>query len=140
MGTPTPKLNSLQIEAMQTQVFPAAKKPTFNAVMTVLQNEGYTIKTADYDTGFITGKSPTKSGFGFDGSTHTSILATAFVTPVKQNNKTASQIRLSFVENQEVTHNGTYTNSTQILDPEVYKKAFSNIRQQVFVAGSVTSS
>jgi hypothetical protein len=45
-----PKLNPLQIEAMQTQQFNAPKRKTFDAVMTVLQNEGYVIKAANYDT------------------------------------------------------------------------------------------
>ncbi|MCK4608665.1 MAG: hypothetical protein KAT71_04210, partial [Gammaproteobacteria bacterium] len=58
---PKPKLNSLQIEAMQTQEFNAPKRKTFDAVMTVLQNDGYVIQAANYDTGFITAKSSTRS-------------------------------------------------------------------------------
>lgn len=58
---PKPKLNPLQIQAMQTRDFEATKRPVFNAVMTTLQNEGYTVEAANYDTGFITAKSTTRN-------------------------------------------------------------------------------
>lgn len=65
-----PKLNPLQIQAMQTQEFMASKRTAFNAVMTVLQNDGFMIQSANFKTGYITAKSTT-SGQSFiqdDGS------------------------------------------------------------------------
>lgn len=150
---PKPQLNPLQIEAMQTQQFDGSKRKTFDAVMTVLQNSGYVIQAANYDTGFITAKSETKSSSSSFGETlmvalaagggaqpqHTSYDKTvsAFVSPVKVKQKTSTKVRLSFVAHQTITGNGTRTNDQQILNPDVYKKAFADIRQQIFVAGSM---
>ncbi len=155
MAPPPPQLNPLQIEAMQTQQFDAAKRKTFDAVMTVLQNEGYVIQAANYDTGFITAKSETQEasgmddpffqfamGFGGNGRPeHITFDKTvsAFVTPVKIKGKTSSKVRLSFVAHRTITGGGegTRTEDKQILDPELYKKIFADIRQQVFVAGAM---
>lgn len=133
---PAPKLNPLQIQAMQTQDFNAPKKKTFDAVMTVLQNEGYMIQTADLDTGFITGKSTTKSDGWGDQST---LSVTAFITKAKKKNKIYSHVRLSFVENKNVIQgrNSSYTISHQIIDTSLYRQVFNAIRQQVFVAGAM---
>lgn len=133
-GPPPPQLNPLQIQAMQTQEFTASKKKTFDAAMTVLQNDGYVITTADLDTGFITAKGPTQDNFG--QQVHLSI--TAFVTTYKSKGKTISRVRLSFVQNTTVSgQQGTFTQDQQILDTGLYKKTFNDIRQQVFVAGSM---
>lgn len=73
---PKPKLNPLQIQTLQTQAFTAAKRTTFNAVMTVLQNNGYLIQSANFKTGYITAKSPTsdKSFIAGDGSLQHEIM------------------------------------------------------------------
>ncbi len=60
-AAPPPKMNSLQIQAMQTRDFNTSKTKAFNAVMTVFQNDGYTIGTANKSTGYITGKGLTQS-------------------------------------------------------------------------------
>jgi len=150
---PKPKLNSLQIQAMQTQQFNTSKRNTFNAVMTILQNEGYVIQAANYDTGFITAQSATKnvnSGFGDifvdaliiggGGAAHPEHISynksvSAFVTPIKTaKHKSAAKVRLSFVAHKTISGNGTRTEDQQIIDSSVYKKAFVDIRQQLFVA------
>jgi hypothetical protein len=150
---PKPKMNSLQVQAMQTEQFNASKRNTFNAVMTVLQNEGYVIQAASYDTGFITAQSATKEAnpdfgdifvgalIGGGGGTaqpeHISYnkSVSAFVTPVQTaKHKSAAKVRLSFVAHKTISGNGTRTEDQQILDSSVYKKAFVDIRQQLFVA------
>ncbi len=150
---PKPELNSLQIQAMQTQQFNASKRNTFNAVMTVLQNEGYVIQAANYDTGFITAQSATKKvssdlgdmrfGLffgGVGGSAQPEHITydesvSAFVTPINTvKHKSAAKVRLSFVAHKTISGNGTRTEDQQIIDSSVYKKAFVDIRQQLFVA------
>ena len=159
---PKPKLNALQIQAMQTQEFTANKRKTFDAVMTVLQNEGYTIQAANFNTGFITAKSAAKASRsdagemyftpGFFGggvamrpqyeSRNKSV--TAFITPGKSTNKpnnkpkTTTRVRLNFIAHRTISGNGATSNQDQqILDTTVYKQAFNEIRQQVFVAGDL---
>jgi hypothetical protein len=142
---PPPKPTSLQVESMQTQTFETTKRKAFNAVMTVFQNKGYTIQSADLDTGFITAKSATTgvgSGIGPMGRapTHidTTMTATAFVSTLVKKDKTLAVVRLSFVINKTTSGvGGTYTENIQVLDANVYKMHFSDIRQQIFVASAV---
>ena len=124
------------VQRWQTQDFHASKKKTFNAVMTVLQNYGYVIQTADYNTGFITGKSPTQGG-GW-GNQQSTLSVTAFITSTKKKGKKYTHVRLSFVKHT-VTHQHrmSYTDSSQILSTSLYTKTFNAIRQQVFVAGAL---
>jgi len=122
-STPRPKLNPLQIQTMQSQNFTVSKKQAFNAVMTVFQNDGYIIQTADLDTGFITGKSPT--------SGNKSLAVTAFLTA---KTKKTTHIRLNFVRHVVMRHRRmAYTKTIQVLNTSLYKKTFNDIRQQVFV-------
>jgi hypothetical protein len=145
MQPPPPKPTSLQVEAMQTQTFETSKRKAFNAVMTVFQNKGYTIQSADLDTGFITAKSATTgagAGMGPMGRapTHidTTMTSTAFISTITKQNKTVAVVRLSFVINKTTSGiSGTYTDNIQVLDPDVYKMHFADIRQQIFVAGAV---
>lgn len=60
-------MTPLQIQAIQTQQFDANTRAAFNAVMLTLQNNGYTVQSANFKTGFITAKSPTR-GQPFIGS------------------------------------------------------------------------
>ena len=125
MAPPKPKLNPLQIQTMQSQDFTASKKQAFNAVMTVFQNDGYIIQTADLDTGFITAKSPT--------SGDERLMVTAFITA---KSKKTTHIRLNFVKHVTVRQGRmSYTKTIQVIDTSLYKKTFNDIRQQLFVGG-----
>lgn len=125
-----PQLNALQIETMQTRTFDVNKRIAFNAVVTVFQNLGYIVETADYDTGFITAKSPTNTNFF---GTTSCTKSTAFVTE-KSNGST--RIRINFVENSIFTTQQGQQNVTEtpIEDPQSYVNAFNKIRQQIFVS------
>src|SRR5262245_66112317 len=52
--TPTP----LQIQAFQSKGYESGKSMVFGSVMSVFQDLGYIIDSADKDTGFITASSP----------------------------------------------------------------------------------
>ena len=125
-----PRLNPLQIEAMQTHTFDVSKRIAFNAVITILQNLGYIIQTANFDTGFITAQSPQNTDFfGTTSSTKT----TAFIT--KRTEKT-TKIRINFVANNTYsTQKGQpIVNDTPIENAQAYVNAFNKIRQQIFVS------
>ncbi len=163
---PPPKMNALQIQAMQTRDFNTSKTKAFNAVMTVFQNDGYTIGTANKSTGYITakgvtqstpfvdqyGRMPSSSG-GFTSGmlkfmaggdnynsrnkpihTNYSINASAYVTPIKTGKKPSTKIRISYIQNKVVSGGDTSRTSLQVLDPNLYQKAFNDIRQQLFIA------
>ncbi len=162
---PPPKPNALQIQAMQTREFKASKKKAFNAVMTVFQNDGYTISSANMGTGYITAKSPTQDHPFVDANGNMStgekvaLGVLEFMTtehtyggrhkPVHVNytvnvsafvtpaKKGSTRVRLAFLQNKVVSGGDTNNVSTQILDTNLYQKTFNEIRQQLFVAADL---
>lgn len=136
---PEPQLNALQIEAMQTQSYNTTKRDTFNGVMTVLQNEGYVVQAANYDTGFITARSAEKSiQDAKDKYVSYNEFVNAFITPVKDSKQNETKVRLNFVVHFSMNDkNGTRTEDQQVFDSDVYDKAFNDIRQQLFVAPDI---
>lgn len=78
---PRPQLAPLEIQAIQSREFETVKPTAFAAVLSVFQDLGYIVESADKDTGFITAKSPTSGGFSLlTGQTlQSATKATAFV-------------------------------------------------------------
>lgn len=127
--------SSLAIQAFQKNEFETPKKIAFSAVISVLQDLGYIIKSADFDTGLITGNSPTKSestGFISETSHMSNTGVTAFV---EEFGTSRSSIRLNFVEVKEsFTESGMKSRvDTPVLDPLVYQSSFSKIREAIFI-------
>jgi len=143
-----PQLNPLQIQTMQTQEFSVTKRQAYDATVTVLQNKGYEIKSANFDTGIVTAQSPTISK-AFRGRSHNTI--SAYVTNTRKSGKKVSRIRISNMLTREIPETDTSfligsfvstkrninTKDEQVLDPEFYKEVFNEIRQQLFVADSL---
>jgi hypothetical protein len=134
VGPSAPQMTPLQIQLMQTKVFNIGKRAAFDSTVTVFQNLGYIISSANYDTSFITAQSPKKTNFW--GST-TYNTSTAFITSLKSNNKTS--IRINFVNNSSYYVSSgqgggrMVQNDEPVLDAQAYVNAFSKIQQQVFV-------
>ena len=128
-----PKLNALQIQAMQTRTFNVNKRVAFNAVVTVFQNLGYIVQTANYDTGFITAQSPKNTDF-FGNAYCTK--TTAFIT---ERSTKSTNIRVNFVDNNSHTTNKgqLITNDTPVENGQSYINAFNKIRQQIFVSTGI---
>ena len=117
---------------MQSKSFEADKSTVFASVMSVFQDLGYSIKSADKDTGFINAKSPTASGFKpFVGMSQSYTSATAFVEKIKNQ----TRVRLNFVGIEKVSSGyGQESGSdTPILDAQVYQNAFSKIQEAIFI-------
>ena len=53
--------SQMEIQAYQSHEFEATKRVVFDSTMSVLQDSGFIIESADFDTGFITGKGTTES-------------------------------------------------------------------------------
>lgn len=60
-----PQLTPMELQAIQSKEFETSKDVAFAAVMTVIQDLGYTVQTADLGSGFITAASPTENKTGF---------------------------------------------------------------------------
>lgn len=76
-----PEMTGLQLQQIQSRDVEAPKEVAFSAVMSVLQDAGYRIGSADKDTGLITGTASTSSKmtynliWGFGKSKKTPIVS-----------------------------------------------------------------
>jgi hypothetical protein len=132
-------LTPLEIQSMQTRSYQNPKKIVFPSVMSVLQDLGYSIKSADINTGLITAESTAKSNaamkFWLGVAKVSQTTADSFIEEV--NGKT--KVRMNFIN---VTKKSTYYGrddraDQQILEPQPYQNAFEKIENAIFIrAGS----
>lgn len=128
-------LTPLEIQSLQTREYENSMNVVFPSVMSVFQDLGYTVKSADKSTGFITAESAAKSDsaskflLGISNVTQTS--ATAFVEEIANFTK----VRLNFVtsSNKSYGYGQTDRQDTPILDAEVYQNAFERIENAIFI-------
>ena len=143
---PAPKKTAvpLEIQAIQKRDFETTKKIAFGSVVSVLQDLGYIINNADFETGIITGNSPTQdttsgaliflsalSGTAASSSNATTRVS-AFIEEIVEGN---ISIRLNFVVNQTTSsaYGQTNANDKAILDEKVYIEAFNKIENAIFI-------
>jgi hypothetical protein len=131
--SPTP----LQIQAFQSHEFEAPKRIAFGSVLSVFQDVGYIVQSADLDTGFITAASPTGNKTNWwealqSTSSSAQTHATAFVEEIRPGFVT---VRLNFVESKRLSskEGQTTDRDTPILDPKAYQVAFNKIGDAIFV-------
>ena len=134
------ELSPLQLQAMQTKEFEAAKEPVFASVMSVLQDAGYRIENADLATGLITGIGSSKGKMvyslwsGFGKSKKTPIVSTYI-----EQMGPMTRVRLNFV--MAKVKSSLYGSQPQdeepILEAEVYQDAFNKIDQALFIRASM---
>lgn len=136
-----PVLTSLELQALQSREFETSKENLFSAVMTVLQDLGYQVQSADLQTGFITAVSATQNKTNFweavggvrsSGSTKVTVFIMAL-----PNGRT--RVRLNFL-NTKVS-SSAYGQSSQndkpILDAKIYTNAWDKIDEALFVMGAL---
>ena len=131
---------SLEIQAYQSRSFEADKKTAFNSAMSVFQDLGYIVNSANLDTGFITAESPTKGAKGSEA--FLSFLAgmrvegrTAVTAFVEELSPKSAKIRLNFVERKKSSGDyGQQANRDDpIQDPKIYQSAFDKISDAIFI-------
>jgi len=132
-----PQKTSLEIQAIQSQSYETKKAVAFSSVISVFQDLGYIVKSADKDTGFITAQSATKNTTGFwsamGGMTKNSKTnATAYVEELKAG---LTKVRLNFVISNASSsaYGQNSANDIVIEDPKVYETAFNKIGDAVFI-------
>jgi len=136
-AAPQQQPTSLQIQAFQTKEFESPKATAFAAVVSVFQDLGYIVESADRDTGFITAGSPTSNKTGFweamgGVSSSGQTRATAFVEEIRHGFTT---VRLNFLNTKK--RSSLYGQSDQIdtpvLEPGPYQIAFDKIEDAIFI-------
>jgi len=97
-----PTMTPMELQAIQSKEFEVKKDDLFSAVMTVTQDLGYQVESADLQTGFITAASATenKTGFfeafaGMSSSGNTRMTAYIQQMPNKM-----SKVRLNFLNSK----------------------------------------
>lgn len=134
--TPGPTLTPLEIQAMQTRTYDHDRRIVFASVVSVFQDLGYQIDSADIDTGFITSQSPANSvstwATIFAGVRQVSqTRATAFVEQIGEQ----VSVRLNFLVINQTS--GGYGQSDRqdvpIVEVNAYQNAFERIENAIFV-------
>ncbi len=129
-GTSAPPQTALELQSIQQRDFEAPKDLTFAATLSVLQDLGYIVGSADGATGFITAKGAAgKVSYRTDSQSQ----VTAFIESYGEER---TRVRLNFVvANAKAS---LYTGRVRaddepIRDPAVYEQAFDKIGAAVFV-------
>lgn len=129
---PTP----LQIQSVQTREYEEDKQVVFASVMSVFQDLGYIVNSADLATGFITTEGLATGEIGIlewllNTSQVSQTRATAFIEEVEDK----TRVRLNFVQTwQESRGDGQASRRDRpILEAEVYENAFDRIENAIFV-------
>lgn len=135
--------SSLEIQAFQQKEFEAAKGVAFGSVVSVFQDLGYIVQSADKDTGFITANSPMTNKTGFwdamggvaqGGNTR----ATAFIEEIRPGFTT---VRLNFVNSQKAStaYGQSHEADKPIMDPKPYQVAFNKIEDAIFIRSGTSA-
>jgi len=132
-----PKINQsqMEIQAYQSKEFEATKRIAFDATMSVLQDSGFIIESADFETGFITGKGTTASHTDiWWGAMNEHVKMSAFV---EQRTSSMARIRVNLVEAAQRksawNRSQDVINESGVRDPKVYQDLFSKIDQAIFI-------
>ena len=125
-----PPQTALELQSIQQRDFEAPKELTFAATVSVLQDLGYIVESADGATGFITAKGAAgKVSFRTDSQSQ----VTAFV---ESYGEARTRVRLNFVvanAKQSLYTGRVRADDGPISDPTVYEHTFDKIGEAVFV-------
>jgi len=125
--------SGLELQSIQKQEFETTYNTAFASTMSVFQDRGYVIQTADKETGFITAASHKTEGFAFFvGQTVDYLKATAFIESMPSG---MVSVRLNFVNNQETSsgYGMQGGNSVPVEDATFYQSVFEKIKKAIFV-------
>lgn len=133
--TPKKILTPLEIQQIQSRSFEADFNVTFRSVVSVFQDLGYIIKSADFAAGFITADSAAQSDAAMLFLTGTSKIDQTSVTGFVETIGEKTFVRLNFVNRIETSsgYGRQDKNETPIYDPGPYQVAFEKIENAIFV-------
>lgn len=136
-----PQLAPLELQALQSKEFETTKDNLFGAVMTVVQDLGYQVQSADLQSGFITAISATEQKTNFfealaGAHSQANTKMTAFVQALPNG---MARVRLNFLYSKSTSmqYGQGMTNDKPVLDAVVYRNAWDKIDEALFVAGAL---
>jgi len=124
----------MEIQNIQSREFKEGKKIVFPAIVSVFQDLGYNIKSADLATGFINAESPTQGRTVFGrGQVSSHTTATAFVEEFGA----GTRVRLNFLFQEKASMYGDVKQKdAPVLDAQVYANAYERIESAIFLRTS----
>ncbi|HEX4738418.1 MAG TPA: hypothetical protein VH331_12740 [Allosphingosinicella sp.] len=132
-----PQATGLELQQIQSRDFEGSYDQVFPSVVSVLQDAGYRIQSADKGSGLITGLASTKSHASFTlfvgmGRSKKAPVVYAFIEPRGQK---VARVRLSFVmaKTKSSLYGMNSSDEEPITDPQVYRDAFDAIGKALFV-------
>jgi hypothetical protein len=137
-STPEPTLTPAEIQSMQTRQYEEGKDIVFASVISVFQDLGYQIASADLPTGIITSQSATANDAAYSFwtgiSKNTQTKATAYVETIGE----TTSVRLNFVisTNESFGYGQQRKNEVPVLDSQIYQNAFEKVENAIFVRSS----
>ena len=138
--TTKPKVNltPLEIQSMQSRGYEHSKDIVFPSVMSVFQDLGYSINSADINTGLITAESAADSDkklkFWLGITKVSQTKANAFIEEI--GNETKVRINFVVTKKKSFGYGQTDREDEQILTPQPYQNAFEKIENAIFIRSS----
>ena len=132
---PTVNLTPLEMQSMQSRSYDSKKEIVFPSVMSVFQDLGYSINSADVNTGLITAESTADSDkvlkFWLGITKVSQTKANAFIEEIGSETK----VRINFVVTKKkyFGYGQTDRQDSQILTPQPYQNAFEKIENAIFL-------
>ena len=130
-----PAMTPLEIQALQTREYDSTKDVVFPSVISVFQDLGYIVETADSTSGLIKAVSATENSAwltAFTGATkNTQTATTAFIETIGG----IVKVRLNFVTKTRSSsaYGAQDQRDVPILDAQAYQNAFERIENAIFV-------
>ena len=144
-----PTLTPVQKQQIQSRTYTGDVKrdDLFNAVLTVFQDKGYIIESANLATGIITGTSETQNNStGWDTFAGVTKKARTKVTATVLKYGAGTRVRLNFLNTSEVKketcnlygmcNTSNDSDDTIVYDAQVYTSVFNAIDDALFVLGA----
>jgi hypothetical protein len=128
------QLSGLALQQVQSRDFEAPLSVVFPAVMTILQDAGFRILSADKETGLITAAGSTEGKWTYSfwwglGKKKETPVISAFI---EQRGSNLTRARLNFVMSTGKSRN-LLTDERPITDAGAYREAFEKIEKEVFI-------
>lgn len=127
-GCASAPLSALQRRSFEMKELEGIYDNAYKATLQVLQDHGYIIKNADYESGVIQGETGINMVL-FKGMVNVEVTAT-----LEQFGENTVKERLSLIEKRKMsTQYGTQESSKIIDDPELFQKIYDDIQKEMFV-------
>jgi hypothetical protein len=144
MARKAPELTPMELQSLQSREYQTSKDQVFSSIVSVFQDLGYQINSADIASGLITAGSANKNKTGFFEAiagmrSSGGSRVTAFVETMPSG---LTRARLNFMntKNSSSMYGSSSAKDTAVLDPKTYQVAFEHIEEALFERGALTKT